>query len=124
VVWEMPSRNIGLWFCLDTNRINARQSDPLMNQLETWSENDVIDLYMSEPANIEAKRGGSAQRHQKVMQFGPTMLTLATTSAEQALLRQIAYVLFDRPPKDQNEQRDVEIVFNAKKYPGPLITED
>ena len=121
---KMPCRDIGLWFCLDTNRINARQRDHLMNQLEKWSQNDVIHLYMSEPANIEAKRGGSAQRHRKVAQFGPTMLTLATTSEERALLCQIADVLFARPPKDENEWRDVEIVFDAKKYLGPLITED
>lgn len=121
---KMPRRDVGLWFCLDTNRINARQRDHLMNQLEKWSQNDVIHLYISEPANIEAKRGGSAQRHRKVAQFGPTMLTLATTSEERALLRQISDVLFAGLPKDENEWRDVEIVFNAKKYPGILITED
>ena len=120
----MPRRDIDLWFFLDTNRINARQRDNLMNQLEQWYQNEVIHLYMSEPATIEAKRGGAPQRHRKVAQFGPTMLTLATTGEERSLLRKISNILFTRLPKDENELRDVEIVFNAKKYPGILITED
>jgi hypothetical protein len=121
---EMPRRDIGSSFPLDTNRINARQRDDYMNQLEKWAQNDVIWLYMSEPANIEARRGGAAQRHRKVRQFGPTMLTLAYTTAERAFMRQIADILFPGSPKNENEWRDVEIVFNAKKYPGILITED
>ena len=121
---KMPRRDTSLGFCLDTNRINARQKDGFMNQLEKWAQNDVIYLYMSEPANIEARKGGSAQRHWKVAQLGPTMLTLADSQQERAFLRQIADVLFARPPRDKNERRDVEIVFNAKKYHGDLITED
>ena len=121
---EMPYRDTDLWFCLDTNRINARQRDNLMNQLEKWAQNGVLFLYMSEPANIEARRGGATQRHRKVREFGPTMLTLADTMAERAFMRQIVDILFPGSPKNENQWRDVEIVFNAKKYTGILITED
>ena len=124
VTLEMPRRDTSLQFCLDANRINARQKDDFMNQLEEWKQNGVIHLYMSEPAAIEARRGGSPQRYRKVAQFGPIMLTLATTSEERTRLRKISNILLTRLPKDENELRDVEIVFNAKKYPGILITED
>lgn len=120
----MPQRDIGLWFSLDTNRINARQRDSLMNQLERWAANEVIHLYMSEPAAAEARRGGSPQRHEKISQFGPIMLTWADTTEGRALLRKIAGILFGRLPKDENELHDIEIVFNAKKYSSILITED
>ena len=121
---RMPKRDIGLWFSLDANRINARQGDQCMNQLEQWAQNGVIHLYMSEPAATEARKAGASKRHEKVLKFSPIMLTLADTHEEQRLLHQISDILFGRSPKDYNEENDVKIVFNAKKYPGPLITED
>ncbi|SRR5258706_404549 len=121
---DMPQRNLGLWFSLDTNRINARQRDSQMNQLEAWYGKGVIDLYMSEPSAIEVKKGGAPQRHKKLQEIGTIMLTFADTHEERVLLRKISNILFGRLPRNENELRDVEIVFNAKKYPGSLITED
>ena len=60
-----PKRNIGLWFQLDANRINARQHDTEMNQLEQWYDNGVIDLMISEPASEEAQKAGSPKRFAK-----------------------------------------------------------
>ncbi len=123
---EMPSRDLGLWFSLDSNRINARQLDNLMNQLERWAQSGVIHLYMSEPAASEVRKGDSLKRRKKLSEFGPIMHTRAETIGERALLRKIADILSNKPLKNENEQRDVEIVFNhaAKKGPGILITED
>jgi hypothetical protein len=121
---KMPERNVGLWFSLDANRINARQHDSEMNELEVWHKNGVIDLYMSGPAANEARKGGAPQRHRKIREFGPIMLTLADTQEERILLRKISHTIFGRLPTNENEFHDVEIVFNAKKYPGGLITED
>jgi len=41
---QMPDRSVLLEFYIDTNRINARESLPYMNQLEKWHRDDVISL--------------------------------------------------------------------------------
>jgi hypothetical protein len=120
----IPKRNIGVWFSIDANRINARQNDKSMNQLEEWADKEVIDIYISEPAAIEVKKGGSLKRHKKLSKFGPISLSLADTQDEKVLLLKIADILYGRLPKNENEWRDIEIVFNSKKYCGNLITED
>ena len=120
----MPKRDIGLCFLLDTNRINARQLDKSMNQFEEWAENEVIFIYWPRPAAIEVMKGGSFKRFQKLLRFGPKMEVLAKTGDEQAFLQRISDILFGRSPKNENELRDIEIVFVAKKYAGSLITED
>ena len=120
----MPKRHTGFWFSLDANRINAQQKDPLMNQLEQWDKDGVIDLFFSETAASEVQRGrGAKERIKKVKQYFQSQ-TLGSTPYEKELLCNITNVLFGRMPNNANEWNDVEIVFNAKKYPGSLITED
>jgi hypothetical protein len=121
---QMPKRNIGLCFLLDTNRINARQLDKAMNQLEKWAEDGVIFIYWPKPAADEVMEGGSRNRFKKLLKFGPKMEVLAETPQEQKDLKKISSILFDRMPQNKNETRDVEILFVTKKYAGSLITED
>ena len=116
-------RNVGLWFTLDANRINARQLDSEMNQLEKWYDDGVIDLIISEPASVEALKRGSPKRFAKARRYFHSQ-TLISTTEERRDLKKIANVLLGREPKDSNERNDVEILFNTKKYAGYLITED
>jgi hypothetical protein len=119
----LPNRDTGLCFQIDTNRINSRQKDKQMNQIEKWNNDGVIFLYLTEPVVREAKKGNSELRKKKVQRIGPKMETLAST-AEEKIMREISMILFNRLPVNENERNDVEIVFNAKKYAGSLITED
>ena len=119
----MPKRNTGRWFTIDANRINARQLDKEMNLLERWHEDGVIDIIISEPASNEALKAGSPDRFKKARRYFHSQ-TLATTSAEREQLRLISYALLGRDVRNNNEVYDVEILFNTKKYPGGLITED
>jgi hypothetical protein len=119
----MPKRNIGLWFQLDANRINARQRDTEMNQLEQWDDNGVIDLMISEPATEEAQKAGSPQRFAKARKYFHPQ-TLASTPDEFKFLHTIEQILLGRRAQNINEAADVEILFNTKKYAGSLITED
>ena len=58
-------RFVHIVFQIDTNRINARNSLPSMNQIQTWHEAGVILIHMSQVANEEAKAGGDARRSMK-----------------------------------------------------------
>ncbi len=120
----MPNRNIGLCFCPDANRINARQRDEYMNQLEQWEKKDVIFFNMSESAAVEVKKGGSSNRHKKLSTFRPFTLTYADSPQERIELKQIAMILFGEWPVNENEFGDVELVFNCKKYSNILLKED
>ena len=106
----IPKRDIGLAFQLDTNRINSRQKDSFMNQIEKWHDDGVIFLIISEPMAIEAQKGNSIQRQKKLLQFQPIMETLAETREEKELLKKISIILFDQIPEDENKLFDVEIV--------------
>jgi hypothetical protein len=120
---KMPQRDTGLWFTIDTNRINARQNDKLMNQLEDWEAKNVIGLYITELVANEAAKGNSIQRRRKVERYGLKLEPLAETPDEKKDLNEISEILFDRQPLNENERNDVLIVFCAKKYFN-LITED
>ncbi len=109
-------------FHIDTNRINASGSLEFMNQLERWHEAGVIQIEMAERAQGEAARGGASRAH-KAYGYVYTM-TMAGTKEEADYLRRIEGVLFPDGVKSQNEQNDVEIVFNAKKYGCILVTDD
>jgi len=116
-------RSIFLRFMIDANRINARQADPHMNQIEAWREHDVVEVIMPAVAYEEARAGGNAVRARKVgLQI--FSMTKATTSKEQEELRQIERLLFLGGATTSNERNDVEIVFNALKYHGILVTSD
>ena len=119
----MPTRNIGISFTIDANRINARQNDLLMNRLEQWHKDEVIDIIISEPAAEEVKAGGHPSRFSKLHSYFQTQ-TLAETRDEIVKLRKISEILYGRAPIDKNEANDVKILFNVVKYAGFLITED
>lgn len=120
---NMPDRNVYLDFQLDTNRINAKSNLVYMNILEHWHENDVIYLDIAEAAQIEASQGNSSLRSEKAFSYIASE-TLATTTSEQKLLRQIQGILFPNGFLSESERYDVEIVFNAYKYYRILITND
>lgn len=116
-------RSVFLSFAIDTNRINARQADPNMNQFEKWREDGVIDVIMAESAYEEAQAGGNVLRARKVGRQIFSM-TLANTEGEQDSLKQIESILFPSGAGSQNSKNDIDIVFNAKKYHRILITSD
>jgi hypothetical protein len=118
----LVSRHVAA-FHLDTNRINARQRLAEINQLEEWDRRDVITLELSVVARDEILRTASPLHERKAYRFLATE-TLADTSQERQLLREIAVVLFPKGLKDQNDRNDVEIVFNAHKYAAHLVTAD
>lgn len=119
----MPPRYVHLMFHLDTNRINARQCLENMNVLEKWSDNGVIALEMSEVSLREAFAGNSDDRKKKASGYMFSM-SCADTPHEKSLLRDIQLIIFPDGVKDQNQQNDVEVVFNAAKYHRTLITND
>ena len=94
-----------------------------MNQLEIWHNNGVIDLQLSEVAQNEAIAGNNSARKNKAFAYIYSC-TFANTSDEQNQLRNISDILFPDGIKNSNQRNDVEIVFNALKYTGFLITND
>lgn len=110
-------------FQIDTNRVNSRGHLPYMNQLEQWHHNGVIHIDWSEVAQKEAIQSQDQQRIEKAWEYIFSE-TLANTQEEQEDLRKIEAILFPGGTKTQNQKNDVEIVFNAKKYPSILITAD
>jgi hypothetical protein len=111
------------YFMLDTNKINARQKLDNMNILETWKQNGVIDIIMPEVAVQEATAGNNPQRTKKAYEH-IVSITLATTEEENKKLNEIRNILFPTGPIDQNQENDVNIVFNAYKYGRTLLTAD
>lgn len=120
---NMPKRYVYLDFQIDTNRINSKSRLTYMNILELWHEDDVINLAMSEIAQKEAVNSGSSVRTDKAYTYIASE-TLAGTSHEFLILKQIKEILFPDGIGTINEQNDVEIVFNAWKYSKILITDD
>ncbi|NIR29382.1 MAG: hypothetical protein GWN84_08740, partial [Gammaproteobacteria bacterium] len=119
----MPERYVGRMFQIDTNRINARQKDESMNQLEQWKRDGVICLDMADTAFNEATAGKSAARTRKA-QDNLISLTAQHTEDEQRILEQIEQILCPGGAKSKNDQNDVRIVFNAWRWRRILITED
>jgi hypothetical protein len=116
-------RDLYLSFHIDTNRINSRGRLEHMNRLEAWRDKDIILVYMSKVANDEALAGHDNRRSRKASE-SLYSYTLADTQDEKLELAAIESCLFPAGAKDQNEQNDVEIVFNAKKYGATLVTVD
>ncbi len=65
ILEEIPSRDIYLYFQIDTNRINSRRSLENMNRLEKWRRDGVIGMFMSDVANAEARDGCDILRSRK-----------------------------------------------------------
>lgn len=116
-------RLVTIGFLVDTNCVNARQSLPAMNQLESWAANEIIELLTSKTAQNEMASGNNADRSRKAYSFIYTMSAISTLQ-ERVQLQRIEHALFPDGAKTQNERNDVDIVFNAGKYRRPLITND
>jgi hypothetical protein len=108
---------------IDANRINARQADPYMNQLEKWRDSEVIELIMSESSHQEARAGGDLRRARKASTQIYSM-TMASTAGEQEELLTIEKILFPGGALTESQRNDVDIVFNSVKYRRILITAD
>lgn len=119
----MPNRNIHVMFQIDTNRINSKQKLDNMNLLEKWREDGVITIDMPEPATKESFAGNNKQRIKKATQYIHSF-TYADTSEERWVLKKIEDIIFPDGAKEQNQENDVEIVFNAHKYGRILVTND
>jgi hypothetical protein len=119
---KQEPRYVHVQIHLDTNLINARGHISAVNQLERWGKDDVIGVELSEVAGDEVARAGALHRR-KALEYIWTE-TLAETDSEQEDLRRIAKTLFPGGPQSPGEWRDVEIVFNARKYGAILVTND
>lgn len=122
-IMGMPSRFTYKMFHLDTNRINAKQHLENMNILEKWHENGVIELALSEVSFDESFAGNNAARKKKASDYNYS-LTYAETPEEKKLISRIEGIIFPEGVKDQNQENDVTIIFNASKYNRILITND
>jgi hypothetical protein len=107
---------------IDTNLINARQKLPAVNQLEKWFEDEVILINMSGTAYAEAKAGDNIQRTRKANQQIYT--TTPPVDASDPLYRRIEAIIFPGGARDDNQQNDVKIIFEAAKYAAILVTGD
>ena len=120
---EMPSRYVCLDFCIDTNRINAKNKLPSMNQLEIWAEKGIISIdNMCDVAQEEASKG-SPSRFEKASRYVyPITLNSHKQSDD---FRKIKNILFPAIKSlKQNEENDIIIVFHAKDTHCILITND
>lgn len=116
-------RETGIWFQLDTNRINARQALPFVNQLEVWFSDGVIELTLSEPSMRESEQGNDLRRRRKAYGYY-AWATYGDTPDEKQQMLQIEKILFPAGARNANQRSDVEVVFNALKYPAILVTND
>lgn len=115
----MPKRDLGCIYHLDTNRINARQQDKDVNQLELWHKHGVIFLEMSRTAYDEACIG-SACRAGKASDY--TWVSTSWEMKEWRIL--LENILFPRGLKRQNEINDISILLLAKMANAMLVTND
>jgi|SRR5208283_2196239 len=122
---EMPRRNIGLRFHLDTNRINARQNLPYMNHLEKWHADDVIILNMSEEAYDEARSGNKniKNRTEKTEEY-IFIRAKDVFGGEEKFRDKLRILLFKSTCLDEGQERDVRILFCSKMAGAILITND
>ena len=113
----------GLVLMLDANCINARQADHAINQLERWCDDGYVEVIMCEMSHRESYADGNARRFQKATRY-PYSMTHADTDEEQWQLREIENAVFPSGAVTPGQKSDVEIVFNALKYAGILVTRD
>lgn len=115
----MPNRDLGRVYHLDANRINARQQDEDVNQLELWHEQGVIFLEMSRTAYDEACTG-SACREEKASDY--TWVSTTWEMKEWRIL--LENILFPCGAKKKNEINDISILLMAKMANATLVTND
>lgn len=116
-------RDVGLRIVIDTNAINARQSDPALNKLEQWRNDGVIDSVLPESSYSEAVAGCSERRRKKA-QSQIVSESLADTANEKEMFEKIQKIVFPGGADTPSKQHDIEIIFNAYKYGGILVTND
>lgn len=119
---EMPLRKVGPTYQLDTNRINARQKDSVVNQLERWHDAGVIFLEMSLHAYDEAGYG-SCGRKEKTDKYTWTS-TNDTIGGELEFRRKIESIVFPHGANSESQKNDVWILFTAHRASATLITCD
>jgi hypothetical protein len=110
-------------FHIDTNRINARGKLDAMNQLEKWKKDGVILINMSGISFKEALVGNNPARTEKAFEH---IFTTTDTSIDKnhLLYKRIESTIFPDGVKDQNEENDVKIVYEAAHYQAILVTDD
>lgn len=107
---------------IDANLINARQKLPAVNQLEKWANDGIICINMSSTARKEARAGSSSNRIRKSDEQIYTLTSPA--EANDPLYQQIEAAIFPGGTKDENQQNDIKIVFEAAQYAAILVTAD
>lgn len=107
---------------IDANLINARQKLPTVNQLEKWAKDGIICINMSSTARKEARAGKNANRTQKANVQIHTLTPPA--EANDPDYQYIEAAVFPEGAKDENQQNDIKIIFEAKKYAAILVTAD
>ncbi len=120
---EPERRLVHIGFTIDANCLNSKQLIPEMNQLEKWAEQELILLITAETAQGEMAFGNNQKRKEKAYNFVYTKSEI-TIQEEKDRIQLIGETLFPGGPKNQNQRNDVDIVFNAGKYPNPLVTND
>jgi hypothetical protein len=124
LVPEMPNRSLPLEFYIDTNRINARQGLPHMNQLEKWHRNRVISIQIAEEAHDEAIRGNNPERARKARSYIYSIVPPDMQAQYRHILKEIENILFPSGAQTPSQVDDVRIVFNAAYYMSILVTND
>ena len=118
----MPSRSVKRVYHLDANRINARQRQACVNQLETWHANGVIFLEMAYIAYVEAGYD-SPERSAKADDY-TWVSTNDSIGCEVEYRREIEQIVFPDGARDQSELNDVWILFAAQRAGATLVTRD
>jgi hypothetical protein len=118
----MPLRNLKRVYHLDANRINARQKDSFVNQLEKWHRAKVIFLEMSRTAYHEAGHR-SSDRSQKADEY-TWISTNDSIGGEDECRARIERILFCNGAKNENQRNDILILFTAQRAGATLITAD
>jgi len=119
---DMPKRNIGCVYHIDANRINAKQKDANVNQLEKWHKNRVIFLEMSRTAYEEAGYGDLC-RSEKTDDY-TWMSSNAKWDGIDEFRVLIEDIVFPKGAKNQNEINDISILLDAKMSNATLVTND
>ncbi len=109
-------------FHIDANLINARQKLPAVNQLEKWMDLSIICINMSSTARKEARAGNNMNRIRKADEQIYTITPPAEVNDPQ--YQQIEAALFPDGARDENQQNDIKIVFEAAQYAAILVTAD
>jgi hypothetical protein len=107
---------------IDANLINARQKLPTINQLEKWAKDGIICIDISSTARKEARAGSNSNRTRKADEQIYTRTPPA--GANDPDYQHIETAIFPGGAKDENQQNDIKIILEAKKYAAILVTAD